>query len=793
MGTGITGKEYPLSKIFSKKFDYYIPEYQRPYAWTQEETETLFDDLFEFYNEKREGNYFLGSIVLSKEDEKPYSEVIDGQQRLTTLTILLSTLTQCVPEQDQNHCMKYIEEPGDTVEEIEPSPKLHLRPKDQEFFHTYIQEGNISQLLMKDPAQLKTEAQKHIRENCELLSNKITNAFHNDANNAFNFFKFLMNQCYIVAVWTPNRQSAFRVFSVMNSRGLDLMPTDIIKADIISQIPENERETYTNKWEYLEDQTTRLGFNDVFTHTRMIFAKSKAKQNILADFKEAVLAKYSPKEFIDNILEPYSNAYTIIVNKKYESTTKSEIINQYLFWLSRIDNADWMPSAIKFFAEQNDADYILWFIQKLERLSSYLFITSKDVNHRIERYKKILEEMEEKPDHSIEDPLVSIELKNEEKKEFINALDGDIYLLTGKRRNYVILRLNEFVGDGATKFDFNPNTLTIEHVLPQTVSPGSQWESLWPTDAQRKIWLNRISNLVPLTRRKNSAAQNYDFKTKKEKYFKGANGTTTYPLTTQILCEEEWTPIIVEKRQSELLAKFTECWDLNYTVPTPADIDSEDNTFFINNKRGANAEGYPTEGGFVVKKGSSLSSETVALFNDYYPKAYRLREELEQSIITNHIFQEDYEFTSISLATSVILGRNANGKTEWVDKSGFSFEESINTDRLSSEEFNIDDERTYNNLKTGSLAYELIKHILESEKISDEEVTRLKTKEYTKQLFSRTDYPVLADNREDHRGGSNVIRYRKKPVIFKGKNVYITTQWFADNRKDIIAWYRKHI
>ena len=49
MGSKITGKEYPLSKIFSEEFDYYIPAYQRPYAWTEEETETLFDDLLDFF------------------------------------------------------------------------------------------------------------------------------------------------------------------------------------------------------------------------------------------------------------------------------------------------------------------------------------------------------------------------------------------------------------------------------------------------------------------------------------------------------------------------------------------------------------------------------------------------------------------------------------------------------------------------------------------------------------------------------------------------------------------------
>lgn len=582
----------------------------------------------------------------------------------------------------------------------------------------------------------------------------------------------------------------------MNSRGLNLMPIDIIKSDIIGQISEKEQQLYTEKWEDLEVQTTRAGFNEVFTYTRMIFAKSKAKQNLLEEFREAVLTKVSPKELIDDILEPYANAYTILINKKYISAKYAEQINLYLFWLNKIDNSDWMPSAIKFMAEcNNDSEYVLWFVKKLERLASYLHITAKDINHRIERYKSLLEEMEINPDHCISDPLVSVELSNEEKEEFVNVLNGDIYLFTGKRRNYVILRLNAFVSDGANQFDFEPNIFTIEHVLPQTVAPGSQWEKLWPNLDTRSQWINKIANLVPLTRKKNSEAQNYDFDKKKDVYFKGKNGTTTYPLTTQVLSERTWTPEIVEKRQKELIKWFVDCWELKYSKVSVKSQDKEENSlFYIVQKRGANAEGYPTESGFVVKAGSMLSEEVVAKFKDNYPNAYRLREKLyDDRIVIDRILQVDYEFESISLAASIVLGRNASGQKEWMNSAGFKFEETLENLSTSDGKFNINDESTYGYIKTGALAFELIKRVFELGNITDEEIEKLKTKEYTKQLFNRTDYPILADDRQDNRGGSNVIRYRKTPIFYKGKDVYITTQWFAENRNDIISWYKKHL
>ncbi|QSH99384.1 DUF262 domain-containing protein [Treponema phagedenis] len=678
MSSKITGKEYPLKEIFSKEFEYHIPAYQRPYAWTEEETGTLFDDLYDFFQNEQEDNYFLGSIVLIKEDGIPDAEVIDGQQRLTTLTILIAVIASYLTGDNKSNCNNYLREPGNDLEGLKPLPRLHLRKKDQDFFNKYIQNGNLSELILLYAATITTESQKHIQANCSLLIKKMDGAFDKDETKVTEFCRFLITRCYLVAVCTPTQQSAFRVFSVMNSRGLNLMPVDIIKSDVIGKIPEDEQQFYTDKWEDLEVQTTRSGFNDVFTHTRMIFAKSKPKRNLLDEYRKYVLEKISPKELINNILEPYVDTYIILVNRAYEATKNADEINQYLFWLNKIDNSDWMPVAIKFIAiHKNDSDYILWFIKKLERLAAFLHITAKDINRRIDRYKKILEEMENRPDHNINMPLSSIEITDADKKEFVETLNGEIYLLTGIRRNFVILRLNTLVSDGANKFDFEPNILTIEHVLPQTVAPNSEWERTWPNISDREYWLNRIANLVPLTRKKNSQAQNYDFKTKKTIYFTGKNGTTTYPLTTQVVHKNEWTPEIVEARQNELINKFITFWELQYTKSTDnVDIVQKDTfLFYIVDKREANAIGNPDREGFVVKKDSKLSDDISKNLEKKYPRAFKLRAKLiKEKIVIDGVFQKDYKFNSISLAASVILGRNASGQKEWADADGIVYE-----------------------------------------------------------------------------------------------------------------------
>ena len=123
MSEKISAAEFPLSKIFSSDFDYTIPSYQRPYAWTVDEASELFDDLHDFFQSDLEEPYFLGSIVLIKEENTPRSEVVDGQQRLTTLTILLAAIASDLSDDRRKDFEDYIREPGRQSQQLEPKPR----------------------------------------------------------------------------------------------------------------------------------------------------------------------------------------------------------------------------------------------------------------------------------------------------------------------------------------------------------------------------------------------------------------------------------------------------------------------------------------------------------------------------------------------------------------------------------------------------------------------------------------------------------------------------------------------
>jgi len=105
--------------------------------------------------------------------------------------------------------------------------------------------------------------------------------------------------------------------------------------------------------------------------------------------------------------------------------------------------------------------------------------------------------------------------------------------------------------------------VSLEHVLPQTPPKDSEWMKWFPEEETRALWTHRLANLVPLHLRKNPAASNFDFATKKEVYFKGKGTCAPFILTNEVRALNEWTPSLLEDRQERLLNKFKTHWKLD--------------------------------------------------------------------------------------------------------------------------------------------------------------------------------------------------------------------------------------
>lgn len=223
-GTKIQAAERSIVDIFSDAYSFRVPRYQRPYAWTTDEASELLEDLIAAAFAKESLNeadpYFLGSIVLVKEEGNRHAEIVDGQQRLTTLVILLSALRHHVSDAYATSLNHQLFARGDPIKGTIDQPRLRLRDRDQPFFEKYIQSSI-------EPAQLDSVLRTEISDSRANLARNSALVFERlrglATEQVEKLATFVGRQTYLVMVSTQDFESAYRIFTVLNERGLDLV------------------------------------------------------------------------------------------------------------------------------------------------------------------------------------------------------------------------------------------------------------------------------------------------------------------------------------------------------------------------------------------------------------------------------------------------------------------------------------------------------------------------------------------------------------------------------------------
>ena len=341
-----------IREIFEGSYQFEIPDYQRPYAWPIELAEELFDDLISAMQAAQTtgaaSQYFLGSIVLIKSDRAPNASVVDGQQRLTTLTILFAALRAEMPDASDD-ITDFLYKKGKMSLGETNEYRLIARDEDAAFFRANVQEpGGIKTLAAsKDKLQ---DSRLRYRENASKLLERVA-ALSIPERQAL--WKFLANDCSLVVISTADLDAAYRIFSVLNNRGLDLAPIDIMKASVLGEIrakyDEEKSKVYAQKWSVLETSLGREAFGELFSHIRAIYAKQKQRATLVKEFQEQVTEYGNPKVLIDDVIKPYSEVWSFVRDAAFEATEHADAINEYLAWLNRVDFKDWVPPALIFF------------------------------------------------------------------------------------------------------------------------------------------------------------------------------------------------------------------------------------------------------------------------------------------------------------------------------------------------------------------------------------------------------------------------------------------------------------
>ena len=667
MSETIQAKELQLVSIFNDNYRFEIPDYQRPYAWTTEQTGALLDDLLHAIGDvesvSEAAPYFLGSIVTIKNGLQPQAQIVDGQQRLTTLTVLLCVLRELASsDSDRNDTHNYIYAPGRESAGIQGHYRLTVRERDREFFQNNIQQmGRLSSLLDRPPASLP-DSQRRMLENARYLYNALA---EREEKLRKILTQFLAQRCYLVVVSASDQNSAYRIFSVLNDRGLDLSPTDILKSDIIGALPENIRARHTEIWEKIEEDLGRDRFSDLFAHIRTISMKRRQQETLQQEFQDHVLKEVDRAVFIDTVLEPYADAYATVTGASYESTDGSEEIDKYLRYLNRLNNFDWIPPAMAFYRRNQNPEAFLHFIRDLERLAYALFIIRAYVNRRTSRYAAVLRAIHLRKDlYGASSPL---QLSSKEIADVLSALDGPIYTRSRVPRT-LLLRLDSLLADRGVRYEHS--RITVEHVLPRNPERNSQWLRDFPDKEEREEWTDRLANLVLLSRTKNIRALNYDFVRKKKEYFQ-RGGVATFALTTQVLAEDEWTPAVLQRRQRELINALKKEWRLDGVSPAHVSKEPNKPAYTLEEKRQEHPRAYekwPPEDDERLKEMYAAGHSVTELAKRFERNNGAIRSRLKKlglapDVAANPIYEQTRQLVEQGLTLDEVARRRGRPKS----------------------------------------------------------------------------------------------------------------------------------
>lgn len=521
-----------IKDVFTKW--YRIPEYQRPYVWDNEQIIELLDDITQAEEKNPDSEYFLGSLVLKKTinegNNTTYEEfdLLDGQQRLTTLFLITAVIRDLTSDSKlKDICVTSIFQEENQFDNIPERVRIifDIRDEVKNFVDKYIKIIGGTD---------KTDELKKLAKNDEDLSIRnmanavltIRNYFaENDINT---FFKYLRSKVLIIYVSADELEDAFRLFTIMNNRGVKLRTSDILKAENLSQVSDDkQRQQYAKKWEQIESYFGE-DFDTFLSHLRTILVKQKAAVGLLREFEDNIYnpSKYDKSTKIKTSTQPllrkgkdtfefvikYKEHYEDIFEKSHYSTTDGYAIDNYLTLMKKGFEADfWIPPLLRYYDKFGDKD-LLKFTKLLDNKFANDWLTGDSPSKRVENTNAIIDTIDNSETTQQVFESNSFKLDIESLKA---VLQGNVY---GKRAaRYILLKLDLLLLGKDVPFNLS-ETISVEHILPQTPAVDSQWRSDF-SDEDREALVNKLGNLVLISRRKNSAQGNRDYSDKKKKYF----------------------------------------------------------------------------------------------------------------------------------------------------------------------------------------------------------------------------------------------------------------------------------
>ena len=551
-------------KLIGNGLTYRIPRFQRDYSWTEDEWEDLWADILGTIQEGGEPAHYMGYLVLQSDDDKSF-DVIDGQQRLTTLTLIvlaaLKNLKRLVdekvqPEQNQRRLdqirQTYIGylDPVTLVSRT----KLTLNRNNDSYFQTYLVSlGHLPQRGFR--------ASEHaLRKAFEWFEKKVREhgrkAGGDEGVALASLVETMSDRLFFTVISVTDELNAFKVFETLNARGVRLSSTDLLKNYLFSVLHRatdhvHEMQVLEARWEAM---VTRLGsesFPD-FLRVHWISRRTFVRQSEL--FK-TIRGKVTSREAVFELLrgmEEDMDTYLGLTNP--EASQWSPDLRLHAQKLRMFSVRQPFPLIVAGHRKLSDADFATLLKACVTISFRYNVIGSQPTNEQERVYYAAAQKLSSGEITSAAQVLDTLKSVYPTDEAFKAAFADKVIRTTNSRNlriaRYVLCALEKQVNGGEP--DFESDAFNVEHVLPQ--NPGAGWDAF--SDEEADAMTYRLGNMALMAKGANKNVGNAPFATKKP-----VLAASTFELTRKIAEDNaDWRPERIAARQKGLAKLATSVW-----------------------------------------------------------------------------------------------------------------------------------------------------------------------------------------------------------------------------------------
>ena len=536
-----------------KENKFFVPQYQRPFAWQVQQINELFEDIKNNINEEE---YFLGTVVLAKKDADKL-EIIDGQQRISAIVIFFAVLREHISDKRASNKIQedYLSEYDER--ETENIPKLKLNQQDNNFFREYIINRNTEYAV-------KIESHRRIKKAFEISENfisKLLESNNKDPNVLYDYKDFINNRLKVVVISVPSDANAFTIFETLNDRGLELAQIDLLKNYLYSKAGDRRLEEAQNSWieltskiESSENESLILTYIRHYWIYQHGFIRLKNKE-LYNDIKKKIKNSTQVITFI-NGLKNDADIYLAILNHNsvfwndYDKKCKEYIETLNYFGLEQYRPL--LLSVLKKFNKEEVTKslklILSWLVRNLitgslggGSLEQAYANKSKEIfEGKIKNTKELLSSLKE-----------FIPQDEEFKEKFKIAT-----VTKHKFARYYLATLENYhrgKSDPELLVNTNPDSVNLEHILPE--NPGNNWPNF--TEEDVRIYSKRIGNLTLMKTKLNNDLKSAPFSEKKELYKK-----SELWITNSLSNYDDWIIETTKDRQEELSKIVVKAWSI---------------------------------------------------------------------------------------------------------------------------------------------------------------------------------------------------------------------------------------